>query len=67
MKQGYSLRAIDGFDPRTLSILRNELSVTTAEEFLHAAAAYPDRVARLLGADRGAVDPLRRGSGGCPR
>ena len=55
MKQGYPLRAIDGFDSKTLATLRDELSVTTAEEFLHAATAYPDHVARLLTIDRGSV------------
>jgi hypothetical protein len=51
MKQGYPLRAVDGFDSKTLATLRDELSVTTAEEFLHAATAYPHQVAKLLETD----------------
>jgi hypothetical protein len=52
MKQGYPLREISGFDTRVLSTLRDHLSVTTAEEFLHAAATYPDAIAGLLSTDR---------------
>jgi len=51
MKQGYPLREIAGFDARVLHTLRDAMSVTTAEEFLHAASAYPMEVARLLGTD----------------
>jgi len=58
MKQGYPLREISGFDSRVLSTLRDELSVTTAEELLHTATAYPDVLARLLAMDLGGVHSL---------
>jgi|GEM_PF-1902665 len=56
MKQGYPLREIRGFEPQVLSTLRDRLSVTTAEEFLHAATTYADDIARLLSTDRRGVE-----------
>ncbi|HSU15625.1 hypothetical protein [Longimicrobium sp.] len=60
MKQGYPLREISAFDTRTLNTLRDRLSVTTAEEFLHTAKAFPDEMSRLLAIDPRGVTALSR-------
>jgi hypothetical protein len=48
MKQGHPLKAIEGFGPDVIRTLRDELSVTTAEEFLHFFNTQPDGLAQLL-------------------
>jgi hypothetical protein len=59
-KPGIALDGIDAFSDDAVARLRDQLSVTTAEEFVDLAQRYPDSIARVLGVDRPAVDDLTR-------
>ena len=58
MKSGHPLKDTGIASPAMLERLRDELSVTTAEEFLHFASHYREALAELLDTTPQAVDRL---------
>jgi hypothetical protein len=59
-KLGHSLRTLRNIDPDLVSTLRDELSVSTAEEFLHFVRLYPRELENLLHVDRPEIDRIAR-------
>jgi len=59
-KQGVSLRTIDGFPPALADRLRDDLSVTTGEEFLDLAARTRSPLRAALGIDEDELTDLER-------
>jgi hypothetical protein len=58
-KLGHPLREIDAFPKEHLEKLRDDLSVTTAEEFIDLARRYPDTLRTVLGTDDDQLASLR--------
>lgn len=58
-KTGHPLRDIDGFPADVVDKLRDQLSVTTAEEFVDLARRFPDSVRGVLGTDEKQLADLR--------
>lgn len=58
MKPGHSLREIDTFTPEVIERLRDELSVTTAEEFVDLGSRMEGRLRSLLGIGDGRFQEL---------
>jgi hypothetical protein len=58
-KTGHQLRDVEGFPREALEKLRDELSVTTAEEFVDLSGRFPEEVRGLLGADEKQLAVLR--------
>lgn len=59
-KLGHSLRTLQNIEPGLISTLRDELSVSTAEEFLHFVRLYPRELESLLHVDRPEIDRIAR-------
>jgi hypothetical protein len=59
-KPGVPLTSVDGFTPAAVAALRDQLSVTTADEFADLAARMPARLRELLDVDEPTFDRLRR-------
>jgi len=58
MKPGHSLREIETFTPEVIERLRDELSVTTAEEFVDLGSRMEGRLRSLLGIEDGRFQQL---------
>ena len=54
-----TLADIEGFPPSTVDLLRDELSVTTAEEFVDLARRMAPQLRSLLAVDEAGLDHLR--------
>ncbi len=59
-KLGHFLRTLLNIDPNLISTLRDELSVSTAEEFLHFVRLYPRELENLLHVGRPEIDRIAR-------
>jgi hypothetical protein len=59
-KLGHPLRDVEGFPPDMVDRLRDQLSVTTAEEFVDLARRFPAAVQGVLGADEKQLADLRK-------
>ncbi len=59
-KPGHSLRTLRNIDPHLVSTLRDELSVSTAEEFLHFVRLYPRELENLLHVGPAEIDRVAR-------
>jgi hypothetical protein len=58
-KPGHPLQQVPGFPPASAQKLRDELSISTGEEFLDLAGRFTDGLRRLLGAGPDEIERLR--------
>ena len=57
-KQGHSLRTIPEFTDSIIETLRDQLSVSTAEEFVQFASRYPADVSKMIEVDLHGLEEL---------